>query len=128
MMSRELLSRFADIINGHSSSYRALVPDMRCDYMTFMHGRLEPVLCFVLEIRMHGKVRYHRRRTVWKIYEVDIARVIEKLSRRDASFAARIRLCDPTPTDVEIIIRRASLQSLKLHLSSTGFDVYLGSG
>lgn len=125
-MTQELLSKLADIVNSNSRYYHAVIPDVRHEYMALVGDKLVKTYCFVLNIMVAGKAKCHRRRTVWNIFETDIEKIIGKISKRDSGFAQRMRNCCPTPTDVEILIRRASLQSLKLHLSTTTFDVYQG--
>lgn len=78
------------------------------------NGKLVRSSCLVLRIMLSGKVKYHISRTVWNIYEYDIAKIIKKICRRDGAFAERIAKCEPTLHDVELIIRRASFKSLSL--------------
>lgn len=69
----------------------------------------------------------HISRSVWNIYENDIDKIIQKISRRDKDFAERIDRCEPTLFDIEIIVRRASYQALKLKLAKTSYDIYMES-
>lgn len=87
--------------------------------------RLVKSSCLVLRIMLTGKVKYHVSRTVWNIYEKDIDKIIQKICRRDTAFAERIALCEPTPQDVDLIIRRASFKSLKLKISNSAFYLYV---
>ena len=123
-MKPELLSRIADIINSNSTHFHAVIPTAQHEYMTQAGDKLVKTYCLVLKIMLVGKAKYHRKRTVWNIFEADMDKIISKISRRDGSFSSRMNSCTPTPTDVEILIRRASLQSLKLNLSRTAFGVY----
>ena len=123
-MKPELLAKFADIINANSHDYRASIPNVRREYMVLDNGKLVKVFCYVLEVRLIGKVKCHKIRSAWNIYEFELDRIIDRISRRDKSFAERIDSCSPTPTDVEMLVRRASQQSLRLHLTSTAYDVY----
>ena len=123
-MKPELLAKFADIINANSHDYRAYIPNVRREYMVLDNGKLVKVFCYVLEVRLIGKVKCHKIRSAWNIYEFELDRIIDRISRRDKSFAERIDSCSPTPTDVEMLVRRASQQSLRLHLTSTAYDVY----
>lgn len=127
-MKAELLCKFADIINTNGKVYRAVVPTARHDYMVQDGNRLVKSSCLVLRIMLAGKVKYHVSRTVWNIYEKDIDRIIQKICRRDTTFAERIAQCDPTPQDVDLIIRRASFKSLKLKISNSAFYLYVGDG
>ena len=43
-------------------------------------------------------------------------------------FAQRIDKCEPTLFDIEVIVRRASFQALKLKLVRTSYDIYLENG
>lgn len=123
-MKPELLSRLADIVNSNSRRYHAVVPSARHEYMNKVGDELVKTYCLVLRIMTAGKVKYHRQRSVWNIFEIDMDKIISKISKRDSAFAERMRTCNPTAMDVEILVRRASLQSLKLNLSSTSFTIY----
>ena len=79
-MMAELLYKIADIINANSKVYRAVVPEARHDYMMHENGRLVKSSCLVLRIMLSGKVKYHISRTVWNIYENDIAKIIKKFA------------------------------------------------
>lgn len=127
-MKAELLCKFADIINTNGKVYRAVVPTARHDYMVQDGNRLVKSSCLVLRIMLAGKVKYHVSRTIWNIYEKDIDRIIQKICRRDTAFAERIAQCDPTPQDVDLIIRRASFKSLKLKISNSAFYLYVDDG
>lgn len=127
-MKAELLCKFADIINTNGKVYRAVVPTARHDYMVQDGKRLVKSSCLVLRIMLAGKVKYHVSRTVWNIYEKDIDRIIQKICRRDTAFAERIAQCEPTPQDVDLIIRRASFKSLKLKISNSAFYLYVDDG
>lgn len=127
-MKAELLCKFADIINTNGKVYRAVVPTARHDYMVQDGKRLVKSSCLVLRIMLAGKVKYHVSRTVWNIYEKDIDRIIQKICRRDTAFAERIAQCNPTPQDVDLIIRRASFKSLKLKISNSAFYLYVDDG
>jgi len=123
-MSIELLSKLADVVNTNSKYYHAVIPSIKHEYMTQQGNKLVKTCCLVLRIMMVGKVKNHKKRTVWNIFEADIEKIIGKISKRDSGFAERMRQCCPTPMDVEILIRRSSLQSLKLNLSRTTFSLY----
>lgn len=127
-MRAELLYKFADIINSNGKVYRAVVPTARHDYMVQEGNRLVKSSCLVLRIMLAGKVKYHVSRTIWNIYEKDIDRIIQKICRRDTAFAERIAQCNPTPQDVDLIIRRASFKSLKLRISNSAFYLYVDDG
>lgn len=127
-MRAELLYKFADIINSNGKMYRAVVPSARHDYMVQEGNRLVKSSCLVLRIMLAGKVKYHVSRTVWNIYEKDIDKIVLKVCRRDTAFAERIARCEPTPKDVELIVRRASFNSLKLKISNSVIYLYVGDG
>lgn len=127
-MMAELLYKIADIINANSKVYRAVVPEARHDYMIHENGRLVKSSCLVLRIMLSGKAKYHVSRTVWNIYENDIANIIKKICRRDSAFAERMEKCEPALQDVELIIRRASFKSVKLKISKSSFYLYVGDG
>ena len=110
-MRAELLYKIADIINSNSTKYRAVIPRVRRQYMTQQGDKLVKSTCLV-----------------WNIYENDIDRIIKKIARRDMDFAQRIDKCEPTLFDIEVIVRRASFQALKLKLVKTAYDIYLENG
>lgn len=114
-MTQSLLTAIADIINKHSLNFSAAVPKVRHSYVQQVGMRLITTSCFVITItRVH---RYKKRRQ-WVIYELDMEKVIAKASHRDQNFAERIEKEELTYIDVEMIIRRASYQSLRLELSA----------
>ena len=84
--------------------------------------------CLVLNIMVTYRPKNHVNRSMWNIYEYDIDRIIKKISRRDKEFAQRIDNCEPTLFDIEVIIRRASFQAIKLKLVRTSWDIYLENG
>lgn len=124
-MTAELLYKIADVINGSGTDYKAVVPEARHDYMEYEDGRLVKSACLVIRIMLAGKVRNHVSRAVWNIYENDISRVIRKICRRDMAFAQRMAKCEPSPRDVEVLIRRASFKSLKLKISNSPYYLYV---
>ena len=113
-MKPELLYKIADVINANSNIYHAVVPYSKFDYMIQEGSRLVKSSCYVLRIMLSGKVKCHVSRTVWNIFEIDMDKIIQKACRRDKAFAERIAQCEPTPLDVELLIRRASFKSLML--------------
>lgn len=115
MITQSLLILIADIINKHSPNFSAAVPKVRHSYVQQVGMKLITTSCFVITItRVH---RYKKRRQ-WIIYELDMQKVIAKASHRDQNFAERIEKEELTYIDVEMIIRRASYQSLRLELSA----------
>lgn len=115
MITQSLLILIADIINKHSPNFSAVVPKVRHSYVQQVGMKLITTSCFVITItRVH---RYKKRRQ-WIIYELDMEKVIAKASHRDQNFAERIEKEELTYIDVEMIIRRASYQSLRLELSA----------
>lgn len=126
-MTLELLYKIADLINQNSNMYHAVIPIEEEDYMRQVGDHLVKSKCRILQVTYNGKVRSRKVRTVWNIYAPDIEKVITKIGRRDLEFAKRIDTCEPTLFDIEIVIRRASMQSLKLKLVTTSFDLYLSN-
>lgn len=124
-MRIDLLYKIADIINSNSTKYHAVIPRVKRQYMTWQDGRLVKSDCLVLNVMLTGKPKNHVSRSVWNIYEKDIEKIIKKISRRDKAFAERIDNCEPTLFDIELIVRRASFQALKLKLVQTSYDLYI---
>ena len=124
-MKTELLYKIADIINSNSTRYRAVRPRVRRQYMTQQGNSLVKSTCLVLNIMVTTRPKNHVSRSIWNIYEKDIDKIIKKIGRRDKEFAQRIDNCEPTLFDIEVIVRRASFQALKLKLVKTSYDIYL---
>lgn len=124
-MKTELLYKIADIINSNSTKYRAVIPRVRRQYMTQQGNSLVKSTCLVLNIMVTTRPKNHVSRSIWNIYEKDIDKIIKKIGRRDKEFAQRIDNCEPTLFDIEVIVRRASFQALKLKLVKTSYDIYL---
>ena len=124
-MKTELLYKIADIINSNSTKYRAVIPRVRRQYMTQQGNSLVKSTCLVLNIMVTTRPKNHVSRSIWNIYEKDIDKIIKKIGRRDKEFAQRIDNCEPTLVDIEVIVRRASFQALKLKLVKTSYDIYL---
>ncbi len=124
-MKTELLYKRADIINSNSTKYRAVIPRVRRQYMTQQGNSLVKSTCLVLNIMVTTRPKNHVSRSIWNIYEKDIDKIIKKIGRRDKEFAQRIDNCEPTLFDIEVIVRRASFQALKLKLVKTSYDIYL---
>ena len=124
-MKTELLYKIADIINSNSTKYRAVIPRVRRQYMTQQGNSLVKSTCLVLNIMVTTRPKNHVSRSIWNIYEKDIDKIIKKIGRRDKEFAQRIDNCEPTLFDIEVIVRRASFQALKLNLVKTSYDIYL---
>lgn len=96
--------------------------------MTQQGDKLVKSTCLVLNIMITYLPKNHINRSSWNIYENDIDRIIKKIARRDVDFAQRIDNCEPTLFDIEVIVRRASFQALKLKLVRTSYDIYLENG
>ena len=124
-MKTELLYKIADIINSNITKYRAVIPRVRRQYMTQQGNSLVKSTCLVLNIMVTTRPKNHVSRSIWNIYEKDIDKIIKKIGRRDKEFAQRIDNCEPTLFDIEVIVRRASFQALKLKLVKTSYDIYL---
>ena len=125
-MKPELLYKIADIINANSSKYHAVIPCSKHDYMIQEGSRLTKTNCYVLRIMLSGKYKSHKNRSVWNIFENDMDKIIMKVSRRDKEFTERIKSCEPTPQDIESIVRRASFGTLKLKISKSSYYLYFG--
>lgn len=121
-MTLSLLSKIADMINSNSTRYQALVPMVRKLYMQQVGTTLVRQYCLVLQIMVVGKSRNHIQKNQWKVFEYDMDRTITKLARKDMAFAERLSREEPSLHDVELIIRRASYQSLKPRLAPVGID------
>ena len=126
-MRPELLYAIADVINANGDTYRAIVPYTKHDYMVQEGCRLVRSSCYVLRVMLSGKPRNHVSRTVWNIYEKDMDKIIQKMSRRDKAFAERMKDFKPSPRDVEWIVRRATLKSLTLMISNSSIYLYVDS-
>jgi hypothetical protein len=124
-MRQELLYKIADIINSNSTKYRAVIPRVRRQYVTQQGNKLIKSTCLVLNVMVRTRPKNHVNRSSWNIYENDIDKIIKKIGRRDKAFAQRIDNCEPTLFDIEMIVRRASFQALKLKLVKTAYDFYL---
>ena len=124
-MRQELLYKIADIINSNSTKYRAVIPRVKRQYVTQQGNRLVKSTCYVLNIMLVNRPKNYIIRNKWNIYENDIDKIIKKMARRDKEFAQRIDNYEPTLFDIEMIIRRASFQALKLKLVVTPYDIYL---
>lgn len=127
-MRGDLLYKIADLINSNSTKYRAVIPRVKRQYMKQQGDSLVKSTCLVLNIMVTYRPKNHVNRSMWNIYEHDIDRIIKKISRRDKEFAQRIDNCEPTLFDIEVIIRRASFQTIKLKLVRTSWDIYLENG
>lgn len=125
-MKPELLYKIADIINANCSKYHAVIPCSKHDYMIQEGSRLTKTNCYVLRIMLSGKHKSHKNRSVWNIFENDMDKIIMKVSRRDKEFTERIKSCEPTPQDIESIVRRASFGTLKLKISKSSYYLYFG--
>jgi site-specific DNA-adenine methylase len=124
-MKQELLYKIADIINSNSTKYRAVIPRVKRQYVTQQGNRLVKSTCYVLNVMLVNRPKNYVTRNKWNIYENDIDKIIKKMARRNKEFAQRIDNCEPTLFDIEMIIRRASFQALKLKLVVTSYDIYL---
>ncbi len=128
MICDDLLYKIADKINGNSNVYRAMVPQAKKQYVVLDGNGLTKTSCPVLNIIVNNKPRNHKSRSFWFLYKIDIDKVIRKISRKDKDFSSRIDKGEPSLFDIEIIVRRASYQALKLKLVKTSFDLYTKCG
>lgn len=120
-MNRDLLEKMADVINSKSKEFYAVVPRRQFKYMNVEAGHLMPTSCYVLSI-VRMKQKRGKNREIWNIYEFDIWKKVKEQSRKDRLFRDRMLNCEPTPMDVEIIVKRASFRALNLKISPIATD------
>lgn len=111
------------IINACSIRYEANVPNTPVSYAKQVNGKLVNIKCHALQVKARGKHKNHLHRSFWLIYELDIDRIIRRISRHNAEMAKRVKEIALTPQDVDIIIRRATFQSLRLQLIPQPFYI-----
>ena len=111
------------IINACSIRYEANVPNIPVSYAKQVNGKLVNIKCHALQVKARGKHKNHLHRSFWLIYELDIDRIIRRISRHNAEMAKRVKEIALTPQDVDIIIRRATFQSLRLQLIPQPFYI-----
>lgn len=122
-MDLAILLQMSGIINSHSTRYEACVPNEQVPYVRLIDRNLVTKKCNALVIKLRGKQKNPIIRAQWTVYETDIEKIIRRISRRDAAFSARIKDISLTPQDVDLIIRRATYQRLKLQLSSSPYFI-----
>ena len=115
-MDIAILLQMSGIINACSIRYEANVPNTPVSYAKQVNGKLVNIKCHALQVKARGKHKNHLHRSFWLIYELDIDRIIRRISRHNAEMAKRVKEIALTPQDVDIIIRRATFQSLRLQL------------
>ena len=113
-MDIAILLQMSGIINACSIRYEANVPNTPVSYAKQVNGKLVNIKCHALQVKARGKHKNHLHRSFWLIYELDIDRIIRRISRHNAEMAKRVKEIALTPQDVDIIIRRATFQSLRL--------------
>ena len=123
-MTLSLLYKIAETINSNSNIYRANVPMHASEYMLHENNALVRTKCRTLHVSMVDTPSDSKAHE-WNIYEIDMDNTIRKMSRRNQSFAERLRNLSPSLLDVELIIRRASFKLLKLSIAKTSFDLYI---
>lgn len=116
-MRIELLFILADIINSCSKRYYALIPKHQYEYLMYEDNGIKHSSCHVLRIMRTDVKRRSGMKNFCLIYEKDLDHVIKGVCRRDKEFAKRIDLWQPTPHDVEMLVRRASFRLVHLNLS-----------
>lgn len=122
-MDIAILLQMSGIINACSIRYEANVPNTQVSYAKQVNGKLVNIKCHALQVKARGKHKNHLHRSFWLIYELDIDRIIRRISRHNAEMAKRVKEIALTPQDVDIIIRRATFQSLRLQLIPQPFYI-----
>lgn len=122
-MDIAILLQMSGIINACSIRYEANVPNTPVSYAKQVNGKLVNIKCHALQVKARGKHKNHLHRSFWLIYELDIDRIIRHISRHNAEMAKRVKEIALTPQDVDIIIRRATFQSLRLQLIPQPFYI-----
>lgn len=122
-MDIAILLQMSGIINAYSTKYEASVPNTPVSYVKLVNGRLITTKCRALKVIARGKHKNHIRRSFWMIYETDIDKIIQRVSRHNPDLAKRVSDIVLTPQDVDMLIRRASFQSLKLQLNPSPFYI-----
>ena len=122
-MDIAILLQMSGIINACSTRYEANVPNTPVSYAKQVKGKLVNIKCHALQVKARGKHKNHLHRSFWLIYELDIDRIIRRISRHNAEMAKRVKEIALTPQDVDIIIRRATFQSLRLQLIPQPFYI-----
>ena len=122
-MDIAILLQMSGIINACSIRYEANVPNTPVSYAKQVNGKLVNIKCHALQVKARGKHKNHLHRSFWLIYELDIDRTIRRISRHNAEMAKRVKEIALTPQDVDIIIRRATFQSLRLQLIPQPFYI-----
>ena len=122
-MDIAILLQMSGIINACSTRYEASVPNAQVSYAKQVNGRWVNVKCHSIRIKARGKHKNHLHRSFWVIYELDIDRIVRRITRHNPEMANRVREIALTPQDVDIIIRRASFQSLRLQLIPQPFYI-----
>lgn len=122
-MDIAILLQMSGIINACSIRYEANVPNTPVSYAKQDNGKLVNIKCHALQVKARGKHKNHLHRSFWLIYELDIDRIIRRISRHNAEMAKRVKEIALTPQDVDIIIRRATFQSLRLQLIPQPFYI-----
>lgn len=122
-MDVAILLKMSGIINHCSAKYEASVPQTFVKYARLVNGKMTYTKCKALKIKRRGKHKNPICRSLWIIYEVDIDKVIRQISRHNAGLAERVNSLELTPQDVDIIVRRASYQKLRLQLVPSAFFI-----
>jgi hypothetical protein len=122
-MTFHQLAHIADVINANSTCYNAIVPYVQNAYMQRRGKTLIPSSCLVLEIMVRGKTKNPIHRTAWKVYEKDIESIIRKLERKDATITTRLEQLALSVHDVEVIVRRATYNTLRLRMVPIGLEI-----
>ena len=105
-----LLDKIKQVINDNCRNIRARVPEEETTYMELYNNHLVQVKSKYLLLTI-DKTSSKKK---LKIYYNDIVNVIKRLSRKNENFSQRLNSLDITAHDVDLIIRRASYNSLKL--------------
>lgn len=90
-MDIAILLQMSGIINACSIRYEANVPNTPVSYAKQVNGKLVNIKCHALQVKARGKHKNHLHRSFWLIYELDIDRIIRRISRHNAEMAKRVK-------------------------------------
>ena len=67
------------------------MPNTPVSYAKQVNGKLVNIKCHALQVKARGKHKNHLHRSFWLIYELDIDRIIRRISRHNAEMAKRVK-------------------------------------
>ena len=112
-----LLEKLAVCINNNAVLVQASVPEELEEYRTIDGSEIKVSLNKVLYIvvkHMYGK---YANGHVWKIFEQDIERAVNNLTRKDKRLTERIKHEQLSTKDCERIVKKASFNLISLPLT-----------